>query len=900
MKFFLLVLCKIAFLSGLQSQERPYWQQQVDYKIEVSLNDRDHSLDGFVTMNYANHSPDTLSYIWIHLYPNAFKNDKTAFSDQQLENGSTAFYFSNENNRGYINRLQFKAGGKIAVVEDHPNHQDIVKIIFTNPLAPGNSTIIETPFHVKLPDNFSRGGHINNSYQITQWYPKPAVYDHKGWHPMPYVDQGEFYNEFGNYHVSISVPEKYVVAATGIEIIQTTIGGIKTVQFKQDNVHDFAWFADKDFVVKEDTLQLASKIIKVYAYHLPQSKTAWNNSLKFIKQSILTKSKWLGEYPYEVVKVVERPGKYAGGMEYPTITLISSAADDKGLDLLINHEVGHNWFYGILASNERQHPWMDEGMNSYYDKVYNTLYYGSRAEPALKNNFLKKRIPGDIEDLLLRTLIAERRDQPIETHSENFSSLNYSAVAYNKTAQWMQVLHKEMGDEGFTQLMRDYYHTWKFKHPYPEDFKRIAKEIHGKTPDAFALLSSKGNLTAAVKKGLKLMPFFSFKTALHNYVFISPAVGFNMYDKLMVGGLLHNYTMPQTAFRFFVAPLYATGSQKLTGTGRLEYRFFPGNKDARFEIGLAGSTFTRSQFTDSQNVKHSLEFSKIVPSVKYTFATKEPRSLVRKYIQWKSFFISEKSFLFSLDSNTQEYDILYPRFKRRVHQLNVNLSNSRRLYPYTANLQGESGEGFVKVNLMANYYFNYAKGGGLHVRFFAGKFFYTNNNSANNFETYRYHYNMTGANGNEDYTYSNYFIERNAFDGFLSQQIMIKDGGFKVRTDLLSNKYGRSDNWLTAVNFASSIPKAIFPLPLKVFADIGTYAEAWGKNASTGKFVYDGGIQISLLKNVINLYVPLIYSKAYRDYFKSYVSGQKFRKNISFSIDIQNLNLKTLIPQSPF
>jgi len=230
----------------------------------------------------------------------------------------------------------------------------------------------------------------------------------------------------------------------------------------------------------------------------------------------------------------------------------------------------------------------------------------------------------------------------------------------------------------------------------------------------------------------------------------------------------------------------------------------------------------------------------------------------------------------------------------------MNVSNSRRLYPWTANLQAEAGEGFVKSHLTANYYFNYAKGGGLNVRFFAGKFFYTKNNSVNNFAISRYHYNMTGANGYEDYTYSNYFIERNAFDGILSQQIMIKDGGFKVRTDLLSNKYGRSDDWLAAANFSSSIPKSIIPIPLKLFADFGTYAEAWDKNAPTGKFVYDGGIQLSLLKNVINVYIPLVYSKAYRDYFKSFIPDKKFRKNISFSIDIQNINLRTFIPQSPF
>lgn len=900
LKFRLLFFCNLFFFSGLQSQDRQYWQQQVNYNIQVSLNDADHSLTGFVNMSYTNQSPDTLTYIWFHVYPNAFKNDKTAFTDQQLENGNTDFYFSDDHRRGYINRLQFKVDSISALTADHPQHQDIIKLILPTPLLPGKAVNITTPFHVKLPDNFSRSGHIADSYQITQWYPKPAVYDRKGWHPMPYLDQGEFYGEFGNYEVTISVPEKYIVAATGVEKNQTLANGTKTLTYGQNNVHDFAWFADKQFIVLEDTLQLDSKIIKVFAYHLPDTKVQWANSLKFIKRSIVSKSNWLGEYPYEVVKVVERPGRNRGGMEYPTITLISTPQGDKALDFLINHEVGHNWFYGILASNERKHPWMDEGMNSYYDDAYEKLYYPTNEDTNNSKSFFSERIPEDVEGLLLRTLIKERKDQPIETTSENFHSLNYSLVAYKKTAQWMKALQRELGEPAFINLMRTYYETWKFKHPYPEDFKSIAETIHGKVPDAFALLSAKGNIDAPHSKKFKVMPIFSLKTTRHNYMFIAPAIGFNMYDKIMIGGIVHNYTLPMPSLQYFAAPLYATGSKKIRGTARINYKFFPGTNDAKLEIALAGSTFTMNEFKDDAGINHNFEFTKVVPSLKYTFASKNARSPVKTFIQLKSFFISERSFLFTLDSLTQEYTITYPLFKRRLQQLNFNISNSRKLYPWVTNFQIETSEGFVKANLTTNYFFNYAKGGGLNVRFFAGKFFYTNNNSANNFSTFRYHYNMTGANGFEDYTYSNYFIERNAFEGVLSQQIMIRDGGFKVRTDLLSNKYGRSDEWLVAANFSSSIPKNILPLPIKLFADIGTYAEAWDKNATTGKFVYDGGLQISLIKNIINIYVPIIYSKAYRDYFKSYVPENRFRKNISFSIDVQNLSLQKLFPQSPF
>ena len=150
----LLIILFYCQLPTAYCQPSSYWQQQVNYKIDVTLNDVDNSLDGFVKMDYYNNSPDTIRFIWIHLWPNAFKNDKTAFTDQTLENGSTAFYFSNADKRGYINRLAFKVNGEVAKTEDHPQHQEIIKLILPKPIAPKSNAKIETPFHVKLPYNF--------------------------------------------------------------------------------------------------------------------------------------------------------------------------------------------------------------------------------------------------------------------------------------------------------------------------------------------------------------------------------------------------------------------------------------------------------------------------------------------------------------------------------------------------------------------------------------------------------------------------------------------------------------------------------------------------------------------------------------------------------------------------
>ena len=938
------------FTTYCQSVNTPaaaYWQQRVNYNIDVTLNDTAQTLDGFIKMEYYNNSPDTLYFIWIHLWPNAFKNDHSAYTDQALENGSTAFYFSDNDQRGYINRLNFRVNNTTAKTEDHPQHQDIIKLLLPKPLAPKSHCKIETPFHVQLPYNFSRGGHKGQAYQITQWYPKPAVYDRKGWHPIPYLDQGEFYSEFGDFEVQITLPKNYIVAATGqltdssftapaavlAPVIKTTIAAkgkttdtppkktgsknipsslaLKTILYKQKNVHDFAWFADKTFVEKKDTLQLPSgKIISVAVYYYKTNAAEWKNSIAFTKQAILTKSKWLGEYPYNTVSIVD--GGNGGGMEYPTITLLESGGSEKMLDFVINHEVGHNWFYGILASNERQHPWMDEGMNTYYDNRYNLQQYGSTSmDFNVGPGFIKNKMPVDIGKAILKTITNAKKDQPIETPSEKFSEANYNFVAYIKTGQWMALLEKELGTAVFDSCMKVYYQRWSFKHPYPEDFKTVMEEVSGKNLDAvFSLLQQKGTLEKTThKKDLRLTLLGSAKEAdKHHYISLFPAVGYNFYNKVMFGVLLHNYSLPPSRFQFVVAPLYSSKSKKFNGIGQMSYTWHPGSNGQKAVLSVSGASFSGDTYADSTNKLNYLQFTKIVPSFKFVFANKSARSTVTKFIQWKTFLIHEQQILFERDTSMQIDIISYPWKARYVNQLQFVLENNRVLYPYKGALQVEQGDGFVRTNFTGNYYFNYAKGGGLNLRLFAGKFFYTTDKTfIKQFETDPYHLNMTGPKGYEDYTYSNYFIGRNEFKGYSSQQIMIRDGGFKVRTDLLSDKIGKTDDWLAALNLTTDIPKVInplqvlpFKLPLKAFLDIGTYAGAWQKNSSTGRFLYDAGLQLSLFNNVLNVYVPILYSKVYKDYFLSTIPDKRLIRTLSFSIDIQNISLRKMIPQIPF
>ena len=939
MRKLLSLFISVFFFSLFVQAQSTYWQQQVNFSIDVSLNDNDHTLDGFERIEYINNSPDTLHFIWFHVWPNAYKNDKTAFSDQLLENGNTSFYFSSKEEKGYINRLSFKVNNSTAEVEDHPEYIDVIKIILPQPLLPHHSTIITTPFHVKVPYNFSRGGHDGQSYQVTQWYPKPALYDQQGWHAMPYLDQGEFYNDFGDYNVTITLPNNYAVAATGElqnaeekqwlasrssftwqpirQKIKTKSGPVKTIlqkfppsssttktlNYKQSNVHDFAWFADKRFTVLQDSCRLGSgKSIQLFSFFIADKNNLWSKSLQYAKRSIRFYSAHVGDYPYSTASVVQGPQSFGGGMEYPSITVLSPVNTGEDLDILIAHELGHNWFYGALASNERNNPWMDEGMNSYYENLYKNTYYPKSGSP---------------EKAYFETAAFEKTDQPITTSSEKFTNTNYSLSAYYKASEWLNYLKNEIGTEAFNKAMQDYYSEWQSKHPQPTDFKTTIESSVGKRLDStFSLLHTKGILPGPGSAQLKVafLPKYiaqqnSSSRRQNNILLVSPALGINSYDKLMIGALITNIKLPPNRLQFLVTPMYATGSKNFTGLGFINYSFFPNGGVRKIDLGVSASTFSMNEFKGQDGKYTYFNFKKLVPGIRFTIKEKEPRSTLFRYIQWKTYLFTEQSYRISYDSIFSPTDTTLIQHvgkqdeNRTLNQLLAVVENNRALYPYRGELKIEQAKYFVRAAFTGKYFFNYGEKGGLDVRLFAGKFIYTGSKTVSHqFATDRYHLNMTGANGYEDYTYSDYFVGRNKFEGAASQQIMVRDGGFKIRTDLLGSKIGKTDNWLFALNLSSSIPDNINPLnllpvkiPLKVFFDIGTYSEAWKRNANEDRFLYDAGFQIPLFKETINIYIPLVYSPAFKDYVKSYLPKKnKLLRTISFSIDISNFSLRKI------
>ena len=514
------------------SAQNNYWQQEVHYKIDVSLNDLDHTLKADETIDYVNHSPDTLHFIWFHLWPNAYKDNTTALSRQltKLKDRSGKLKGIEEN--GYIDSLHFTVNGQPAIVEAQTENIDIVKINLNVALLPGQHITIATPFFVKIPTYTSRSGYSDRMFMITQWYPKPAVYDRKGWHPFPYLDMGEFYSEFGSFTVNINVPSSYIVAATGTLLTADELLNYKTVgaenyklfdrqlnskakarkyiaqdgpsrkvlQFFGKDIHDFAWFADKNFIIQYDTILFRSgKVADVFSFKQPGGNSEWNSSISYIKDALKSYSKWVGEYPYPVANALEGPANISsGGMEYPMITMITSpGADKENLDAVITHEVGHNWFYGVLGTNERDHAWMDEGIDTYYQFRYEAEKY--RSNSLLGNaipSALKQKSPDEFLRSLYSAFAQMPMSTPIDTPSANFfSDDDYSFTVYLKASIWMYLVESFLGRETFDKGMQSFYRQWQFRHPYPEDLKNSLQKFSGKDlNDIFNLLEKRGSL----------------------------------------------------------------------------------------------------------------------------------------------------------------------------------------------------------------------------------------------------------------------------------------------------------------------------------------------------------------------------------------------------------------------
>ncbi len=479
--------------------EEPYWQQEANYEIKAALDTKDHVLSGTEIITYTNNSPDTLREFHLHLYANAFRNKTSQLIRDYLQGTLYFFVGLPESMRGWIDVGELAVNGSPARFTVDGT---ILTSPFPEPVAPGRTVVITLGFRLKIMKRLGRMGWAGEHYDMAQWYPKMAVYDRNGWHPDQYR-MGEFYGEFGMFDVHITLPETYVVAATGVPVSgdpgwrknalrRGPPGGargghpgggagtkgpgaeeaapMKTVHFRAERVHDFAWCADPSFIVQDTTLSN----VHIMSFFRPWNRSWVDTTLAQGIRAVQWLERAAGPFPYSQVSIVDSPTH--GGMEYPMLVMNGYA--DEGL---VVHEIAHMYFYGVLANDERAEAWLDEGFAQYCVFWRAEETYGPYGPPGKRrwpySLFPERRMWDDLEKPVVRLHridFADRIATPVHEYENGFSTMPYIGAPL-----FLRALRYTVGDENFRTIIRTYVDRWKFKHVDEGTFRAVCEEISG-------------------------------------------------------------------------------------------------------------------------------------------------------------------------------------------------------------------------------------------------------------------------------------------------------------------------------------------------------------------------------------------------------------------------------------
>ena len=484
---------------SLSFAQHGYWQQRADYKMFISMDVATHQFTGTQTIKYTNNSPDELTHVYYHLYFNAFQ------PGSMMDVRSRTIADPDDRVAGRIAKLKPSEIGRQDVVSLTQNGKPVtyetvgtvLEVKLNEAIAPGSTAEFVMAFKGQVPEQIRRSGRNSAEgidYSMSQWYPKLSEYDERGWNANPYVGR-EFHGVWGDFDVTIEIDSAYTVAASGVLQNADKIGhGYVTESMKNlgttaknkwhfiaENVHDFAWGADRDYVHK--THQVENGPLLHFFYQ--EDKTTlptWTKlpaetekALKLIEQNC-------GKYTYPQYSVVQGGD---GGMEYPMLTLIANTRlrggklQTRSMKSLVGvtvHELLHMWYQHIFATDEAIYSWMDEGFTSYFSEIVMEELF----PPKTKKPFLA----GDIEAII--SLKEDELEEPMTVHSDHFQTNKaYSYSAYIKGSLYLHMLRYIIGEEAFKKTMLTYYDVWKFKHPTPEKFKRVAEKISGIDLDWF-------------------------------------------------------------------------------------------------------------------------------------------------------------------------------------------------------------------------------------------------------------------------------------------------------------------------------------------------------------------------------------------------------------------------------
>ncbi len=487
-KYLSVLICFLS-LSAIAQNNTSYWQQHVDYNMDIDMDVETFQYKGTQKLEYTNNSPDDLSRVFYHLYFNAFQpgsemdvrlqNIQDPDGRMTTEDKKSRIMSLSESEMGYIKVKSLTQDGKEVT---YKTVGTVLEVELATPIKSGDKATFEMEFDGQVPQQIRRSGRNNAegvSLSMTQWYPKMAEYDFEGWHADPYIGR-EFHGVWGDFNVNITIDKDYIIGGTGYLQNPEDIGynygdegpkgkkgkkGKLTWKFKAPMVHDFTWAADPDYI--HDKVTANDGTVLHFLYQDNDSiKENWKNLQPKTEQILEFFNENIGPYPYEQYSVIQGGD---GGMEYGMSTLITGERKFGSLVGVTAHEMAHSWFQFILATNEAQHEWMDEGFTSFISSEAMNVVMGENKENPHSGSYRGY------------TYLANSGvEQPMTTHADRYNvNQAYSITAYAKGAVFLAQLEYLLGDDLQNEIIKEYYNQWKFKHPTPNDFIRVAEKVSG-------------------------------------------------------------------------------------------------------------------------------------------------------------------------------------------------------------------------------------------------------------------------------------------------------------------------------------------------------------------------------------------------------------------------------------
>ncbi|HMB89314.1 MAG TPA: M1 family metallopeptidase [Rhodothermales bacterium] len=515
----LLLLLALFFPAQAQQptiSDEPLSERRVSYTMDVALDPESRTVTGTERVTWRNPGNTPVSELQFHLYLNAFKPGSTYMN----ESGGVHRGFSAEGDDVYgnmeITSMQVTTPDvptlsstywveandltdRITYIQPDDNNtedQTVISVPLPAPVQPGETIVLDIDFTSKLPKISARTGWEQTSggapfYMVAQWFPKLGVYEVPGqryvpadapsgqWNTHQFHANSEFYADFGTYDVTITTPENYTIGASGLRVDEQTGGGERTVTYRADDVHDFAWTASPAYLEFTDTWQHVNLRLLLLPEHDGQAERHFEAA----KIALEKFDEWVGEYPYTTLTLVDGVGG-ANGMEYPTLITCGTAYMlpewARLLEIVTIHEFGHQYFYGLLASNEFEEAWLDEGMNSYLETRIMDTAYG----PGSALDLPGLRISDGGAQRLGYTKVAPSRGA-LFTRSWEYKFGDYGKASYAKPATVMNTLERYLGWETMREFLRTYYDRWRFHHPTTRDVQDVAEEVAGEDLDWF-------------------------------------------------------------------------------------------------------------------------------------------------------------------------------------------------------------------------------------------------------------------------------------------------------------------------------------------------------------------------------------------------------------------------------